>query len=184
VKLAGLCAALVVLLSSSRLLDAHPLHTSLAELSYDPAAKEIRLSVRVFIDDFTKASVAYARTKAAAARQPANAVSTESPILSYARYAFVVADRAGKRLSLASCGGKRVGDLMWLCFHSSAPSGPAGFQIADRILFDMYSDQINIVQAAYGGQKANVLFTRGDGFKRLPRSETPKRHKRFDAAVP
>ncbi len=167
-KLAGLSAALVVSLYASRPLDAHPLHTSLAELTYDPAAREIRLSVRVFVDDLARASAAFARPKNVGARAQTNSVSTESPILAYARFAFLVADRAGRRLSLASCGGKRVGDLMWLCFHSSAPSGPAGFQIADRILFDLYSDQINIVQAAYAGQRANLLFTRGDGFKRLP----------------
>jgi hypothetical protein len=168
VKLAGFCIALVVFLYASSALDGHPLHTSLAELTYDPAVREIRLSVRVFVDDLTKASAAYARQRNVGVRPQTNPASTESPILAYARFAFVVADRAGKRLSLASCGGKRVGDLMWLCFHSSAPSGPAGFQIADRILFDVYSDQINIVQAAYAGQKANLLFTRGDGFKRLP----------------
>jgi hypothetical protein len=168
VKPAGLGAALLILLSSSRLLDAHPLHTSLAELTYDAAAREIRLSIRVFVDDLIKASAAYARQRSAGVGTLSKPASTESPILAYARFAFVVADRAGKRLSLASCGGKRVGDLMWLCFHSSAPLGPAGFQIADRILFDLYSDQINIVQAAYGGQKPSLLFTRGDGFKRLP----------------
>jgi hypothetical protein len=167
VKLAGLYAALVLCLSSSPL-DAHPLHTSLAELTYDTSAQEIRLSVRVFVDDLTKASAAYARTRDPGVRPHANPVSTESPILAYARFAFIVADRTGRRLALSSCGGKRVGDLMWLCFHSSAPSGPAGFQISDRILFDLYSDQINIVQTSYAGQKANLLFTRGDGFKRLP----------------
>ena len=167
-KLVGLCAALVVFLYGSRPVDAHPLHTSLAELTYDPAAREIRLSVRVFVDDLTRASAAYARAKAAAGRQQTNSISTESPIVAYARFAVLVADRGGKRLSLASCGGKRVGDLMWMCFHASSPSGPAGLQIADRILFDLYSDQINIVQAAYAGKKVNLLFTRGDGFKRLP----------------
>lgn len=166
-KLAGLCAALVAFLFWSRPVEAHPLHTSLAELTYDARTKEIRLSVRVFIDDLTRASAAYARTRAGSVLQQKSVVA-ESPILAYARFAFIVADRAGRRLSLASCGGKRVGDLMWLCFHSSAPVGPAGFQIADRILFDLYSDQINIVQATYGGQRANLLFTRGDGAKRLP----------------
>jgi hypothetical protein len=34
-------------------------------------------------------------------------------------------------------------------------------------LFDLYADQINIVQAAYNGKRVSLLFTRGDGFKQL-----------------
>ena len=136
---------------------AHPLHTSLAEIVYDPAAKEIRISIRVFIDDLTKASNAYATSHK----------GVRTPIVDYARAAFVVADRGGHPLPLTSCGAKPVGDLMWLCFRAVAPSGIAGFQVAHRVLFDLYSDQINIVQATYNGKKTSLLFTRGEGFKKL-----------------
>ena len=162
--------ALVIALASlviAHPLEAHPLHTSLADITYDAATKEIRVSVRVFVDDFYKASSAYAGAKAAAARAAKKPVSTESPLLMYARASFMVADRSGRVLSLASCGGKRVGDLMWVCFHSSGPSDLSGFRVVNRMLFDLYADQINIVQATYGGKKTSLLFTRGDGFKRL-----------------
>jgi hypothetical protein len=157
VRLRALCVALAALVIA-RPIEAHPLHTSLAEITYDPAAKEIRVSIRVFMDDFSRAAAAYAAMKSAAA--------TGSGLM-YARASFMIADRAGRVLSLASCGGKRVGDLLWICFHSSAPAGPAGFQVADKILFDLYADQINIVQATYGGKKVSLLFTHGDGYKRL-----------------
>lgn len=81
---------------------------------------------------------------------------------------FTLADRSGRSIPLGWCGWRRVGDLVWLCFKASAPNGPSGFQVADRIFFDLYADQINIVQATYSGKKENLLFTRGDGFKRLP----------------
>ena len=165
-NLRALCVALAAVVIA-RPLEAHPLHTSLADITYDAGAKEIRVSVRVFIDDFTKASTAFAAARAAAARAAKAPVSSESPLLMYARASFMIADRGGRVLSLASCGGKRVGDLMWICFHSSAPAGLSGFRVASRILFDLYADQINIVQATYGGRKTSLLFTRGDGFKRL-----------------
>jgi hypothetical protein len=158
---------LAALLITSHSLAAHPLHTSLAELVYDPVAKEIRISVRVFVDDLTKASEAYARAKSAAGRASGGPRPAESPVLAYARASFLVTDRAGRPLSLASCGAKIIGDLMWLCFHTPAPAGPAGFRVMHRILFDLYADQINIVQASYGGKKSSLLFTRGDGFRRL-----------------
>jgi hypothetical protein len=137
---------------------AHPLHTSLAEIVYDPAAKEIRISIRVFIDDLTKASNAYAMSHKASVR---------TAIVDYARSAFIVADRRGHPVALASCGTKPVGDLMWLCFRAPAPAGLAGLQVTHKILFDLYNDQINIVQASYNGKRTSLLFTRGDGLKKL-----------------
>ena len=134
---------------------------------YDAAAKEMRVSVRVFIDDFTKAATAYAAGRAAAARAAKLPASSESPLLMYARASFIVAGRDGRPLSLASCGGKRVGDLMWICFHAAAAGDLSGYRVSDKILFDLYADQINIVQASYGGRKVSLLYTRGTGFKHL-----------------
>jgi hypothetical protein len=149
--------AIVAIVATAHSVGAHPLHTSLAEIVYDPAAKEIRISIRVFADDLTRASNAYARSHAA----------TRFPEIDYVRSAFVIADRAGHPVALAACGAKPVGDLMWLCFRATGPAAPTGFRVTHKVLFDLYADQINIVQASYGGKKVSLLFTRGDGFKRL-----------------
>lgn len=158
VRLASLPIALVVIAATARSLDAHPLHTSLAEIVYDPAAKEIRVSIRVFTDDLTKASTAYARSRK---------TSPQTMFVDYARAAFMVADGRGHLISLTSCGTKPVGDLTWLCLHAPATNAPIGFQVAHKILFDLYADQINIVQASYNGKRISLLFTRGDGFKSI-----------------
>jgi hypothetical protein len=147
--------------------ESHPLHTSLAELTYDSAQREVNISLRVFVDDFSRASAAYARAKRRMTQASSRAQSSELPALVYVRSAFAMTDRSGRRLPLAYCGGKRVADLIWLCFHTSAPGGLAGLRVSNGILFDLYSDQINIVQAAYRGKKISLLFTHGDGFKRL-----------------
>ena len=149
--------AIVAIVATAHSVGAHPLHTSLAEIVYDPAAKEIRISIRVFADDLTRASNAYARSHAA----------TQFPEIDYVRSAFVIADHGGHPLALTSCGNKPVGDLMWVCLRSAGPGGPVGLRVAHKVLFDLYADQINIVQATYGGKKVSLLFRRGDGFKRL-----------------
>lgn len=153
--------ALIWLAGTANTLDAHPLHTSLAEIVYDPAAKEIRISIRVFVDDLTKASNAYNRSHAV------GALSVEPPYGGYVRASFIVTDRRGRPLPFASCRDQRVGDLMWVCLRAPAPDGPVGLRVTHKVLFDLYADQINIVQASYGGKKVSLLFTRGDGFKRL-----------------
>ena len=149
-------AAIALIAVSAAPPVAHPIHTSLAELVYDQSAKEMRISLRVYVDDLTKASASYSR-----------AASPDSAMFAYARAYFGVADRNGKAVALASCGERLVGDLMWLCFRAPARAGPSGFSIAHKVLFDLYSDQINLVQANYNGRKVSLLFTKGDGFKKL-----------------
>ena len=148
------------------LATAHPLHTSLAEIVYDPAAKEVRVSIRVFVDDLTKASNAYAAAHRTM-RVTSLPVVPDGAIIQYVRASFMVADRGGHPVVLASCGNKPVGDLMWVCLRAPAPAGPVGLRVTHKVLFDLYADQINIVQAAYNGKRISLLFTRGDGFKRL-----------------
>jgi hypothetical protein len=142
---------------------AHPLHTSLAEIAYDAKTESILVSLRVFVDDFTKASNAY---KQRIVLSKARHLSW-SPLVNYAVETFTIADDAGRRLSLQPCGGKRVGDLMWLCFRARVGSPPRSIKVSSTILFDMYKDQINVVQATFGVRKSNALFTPGDGPKQL-----------------
>jgi hypothetical protein len=150
-----LAAAAIAL--AARPASSHPLHTSLAELTYDARAKEIRISIRVFTDDLTKASAAYAKSKSI----------RSSAVDAYSRAMFVVVDRDSRAVQLVSCGSKPVSDLTWLCYRASAPRGPSGFKVAHKILFDLYSDQINLVQAAYNGKKQSLLFVKGDRLKRI-----------------
>ena len=165
-RLAALPLALIAMAGTAHSVGAHPLHTSLAEMVYDPAAKEIRISIRVFVDDLTKASTAYAAAHSTT-RVSSLPLIPDAAIIEYARASFIVADRGGHPLALSSCGNKPVGDLMWVCLRASAPGGPVGFRVTHKVLFDLYEDQINIVQAAYSGKRISLLFTRGDGFKRL-----------------
>jgi len=149
-------AAVALIMFAAGPLVAHPIHTSLAELVYDPSAKEIRISLRVYADDLTKASASYSRV-----------APGDSAMRAYARAYFGVVDRNGQAVTLSSCGERLVGDLMWLCFMAPARTGPSGFSVAHKVLFDLYSDQINLVQANYNGRKVSLLFSRGDGFKKL-----------------
>lgn len=152
-----LAAAVLVLASplvaSDQVAEAHPLHTSLAELSFDPNSGVVSLSLRVFVDDFTAASNEWSRRS--------KGPSGNAALVAYSLATFLLYDATGKRVAMTSCGGKRVGDLMWLCFRGRMSSPLKGATVSSNILFEKYRDQINIVQASFGGPKTNLLFTPG-----------------------
>lgn len=137
---------------------AHPLHTSLAEVKYDARRGTIDVSLRVFTDDFTTAATRFAKRRGQSASHPA--------FVMYALAAFTITDAAGGRVVLQPCGERRAGDLTWLCFRGRARPG-AALRVTSRVLFDLFTDQINIVRAEFGGKKASFLFTPGDGAKPL-----------------
>jgi len=164
--LRGVALAVTLLISPaflrSETASAHPLHTSLAELQYDPRSGAVQLSLRVFVDDFTRVSIAFQQKQNAA--RPVSAGPAQSPLIGYAISSFVLTDVRSHRVALTSCGGKRVGDLMWLCFRGQVTGGGA-LRVLSQVLFDTFKDQINIVQATVGGRKSNLLFTPGETAK-------------------
>ena len=143
--------------------SAHPLHTSFAEIRHDPKTGTLMISLRVFVDDFTKASNSFQQRLVSRNRR----APMQSPLVAYAIASLTIADDAGKAFALESCGGRRVGDLLWLCLKARVASPPKSIRVSNRVLFDTYKDQINVVQATLGQRKANALFTPGDGAKRL-----------------
>jgi hypothetical protein len=137
----------------------HPLHTSFAQVTFDTRARTVEVSLRVFVDDYTSAAESWAR----GGNSRAN-----SPLVGYAVASFVLRESNGHTVALRSCGGKRVGDLMWLCLRGQLSTTPRNSSVISRVLFEKFEDQVNVVQTAYDGRKANLLFTSDDTEKRIP----------------
>jgi hypothetical protein len=154
--------ALVIVVRPSEAASRHPIHSTLTEVrSLASGAAEI--SVRVFADDFSAAVSRHAR------RTPrADHVVDDSAAFAYTMAALRVRDRAGRAVALAWCGSRRTGDVVWLCLRSTMPVALGGLEIQNRLHADLYTDQINIVQATYSGRRESLLFTVRDGVKRLP----------------
>jgi hypothetical protein len=73
-------------------------------------------------------------------------------------------------LVLASCGTRRVGELLWLCFRAplDARAVPT-LRVRSALLCEKFDDQINMVQMEYAGRRGSALFTPGDPAKPLLR---------------
>ncbi len=135
-----------------RLANAHPLHTSIAEITADPSGRTLRAMIRVFADDFTLAATRH--------RGAGSTVLTDAAALAYLQTTFVLTDRSGRRLSLRACGARRAAELLWICVETNVPGGVAGTSLRNGVLCDLHSDQVNIVRSRMKGPASSLLFTR------------------------
>lgn len=166
VKSARGASALVVLVVSlasalPRNAHAHPLHTTLTELSYATDGG-VELRIRAFVDDFTRAVGRLARAREAAG------FSRVGSTAAYLAWALRLRGGDGGVVALHPVEMRRQGDVFWIRLRGSAPAGIAGGALRNSLLFDLYDDQVNLVRASYAGRTESLLFTRSQVFRRLP----------------
>lgn len=146
----ALLVALALVGAAPRPARAHPLHTTLTEVSSGPTPGTVRLMIRVFADDFGRAS------------RVANGGRSDPAL--YLRRAVGVFDGT-RALPLRSCGVRQSGGMLWLCLEADAPSSLSTLRLRNAILCELFDDQVNVVRSLLGSSPRSVLFTRGDGAK-------------------
>jgi uncharacterized protein DUF6702 len=161
-RLAAAMLAVGLLLGAPTTGAAHPLHTTLTEVTVDAASHSVRVVVRVFADDFGSALARRARVAA-----PPAGRAWDDAASNYLNVTLALADRANRPIALHSCGTRRSTDLLWICLEGTTEESPHELRGRSSILCDLFEDQVNIVEFVSGAEKHSVLFTRGDGLKRL-----------------
>lgn len=136
----------------------HPLHTSLTVLDYFPGSGTVDLRIRAFADDFGLAVEAF---------EPVAARAGVPPVLGYLGHAVRLWDPRGRAVQLEWHGSKRSGDVLWIHLRARLPGGLRGARILNRLSFDLYDDQVNIVQITERGKRRNLLFTPGSKAKAI-----------------
>jgi hypothetical protein len=146
-------------------LRAHPLHTSLAEISYEPDGHLLVIRVRLFADDLSAAIFAGSDAFVPASKE----MPPDSLLWRYARGTIALADPEGRPIQLCWRGAARAGDTVLLELQAKmATDGPRRVRILQAMLWERFPDQVNIVRASYEGRTVTLLFTRGDPGKLLP----------------
>jgi hypothetical protein len=138
----------------------HPIHTTLTEVALDPSDGTMHFTIRAFADDFSAAVSKHGRKP-----RPADYVVADAEVASYVSAAVSVADALGKPAPVAWSGSKRAGDVVWVTFKVPSIRALRGVKVASTLLFELYDDQVNIVQTTVDGRHHSMLFTAGDGKK-------------------
>jgi len=118
-------------------------------------------TVKVFADDFLR------RVTKGSLVKPSDDAALQKLTQVYLSQTLVLNSAVGEAVPLRFCGWKRSADLIFICLSGPAKHGLSGLKIRDVILGDVFSDQVNILQAEYAGQRHSVLFM-GGGVKQLP----------------
>ena len=155
--LLALATTAAILAATARRAYSHPLHTTLTEVTF-AADGGVALVLRAFVDDFAAAVLGSRAVSAATTILPADSATAR-----YLGGTLVVADGAGRRLAWRLSGVRRAGDLVWVTLRVPGDGRVRGVRLTNRVLFERYDDQVNIVQAMVAGRRHTVLFTKRDG---------------------
>ena len=162
-RMLALALAAVSLLAVAALpapAEAHPLHTTMTDLSYDPATRALSVTIRVFADDFSAAVLP------GVPRRAEIVVPPDTAILRYVTMRFGVTGPGG-RVPMRWCGLRREGKVLFVCLRGTVAGTFAGASLTNRLLTEMFADQVNVVQTSNGGRRSTLLFTPRDGAKAL-----------------
>jgi hypothetical protein len=136
----------------------HPLHTTLTEVTV-AADGGVQIVLRAFVDDF---SAAIAGNKGTAAPAPV-LTPADTAAARYLARTVALTDAAGRAAPLVIANIRRTGDLVWVTLRAPALRSVSGARLTNRVLFDRYDDQVNIVQTSIGGRRQTLLFTKREG---------------------
>jgi hypothetical protein len=158
-RLLATFAALVLLLPRAGAAPAlHAYHSSITELRYNVAKKQLELSVKVFTDDFEKAL---------SQGQPAHVNLTDAgprPLAlasTYLTRTLQISTPAGAPLPLQVLGMQAENDGYWFYCKVPLPGPMPDIKLRQAVLLDAFGDQMNIVNIEAGGKKQSALFRAG-----------------------
>jgi hypothetical protein len=145
-----------------RAAGAHPIHTTITELT---SARDgsVTIRVRSFVDDFSAAVARYARRT-----PPTDFAVSDGEAARYTGDALQLRDARGKPIRLRFLSQRRTGDVVWLELRAERAVSLTGLRVLNTMLFEVHADQVNIVRATYGSVQHTTLFSRGDREKALP----------------
>jgi hypothetical protein len=142
---------------------AHKFHTSFTEADYNAAEGSLQITLRTFPDDLENV---LRRRGGKSVRLDAKK-EAETLLVAYLQETFQLKNAKGETVKLSWVGMDAGVDSAWLYFEARLPEGTAGAQLRNQFMFDLYDDQINLVNVKQGDRKHALTFKNGDNFQSL-----------------
>lgn len=143
--------------------SAHKYHTSVTRLEYNAEERSAEITIQTFTDDLRDilAKRAGRTVRLDGSRE------TDRLVFDYLRSAFELKSVATNS-ELQWVGMEIKGETVWLYLMAKMPEGLSKASLRNALLFDLFDDQVNIVNILHGGKKSSLVFKRGDGVREIP----------------
>ncbi|KAA9340791.1 DUF6702 family protein [Adhaeribacter soli] len=139
--------------------EAHPYHVSIAEVSYNPKSQALEIAIKVFTDDLEK-------TLSDAAKKPVTlqqSPDVKSQLAAYLKKTFQVEINAKQVLPQKFLGFETEDDAQWLYLEIPVkPEQLKQLTLRNKVLFETFEDQMNLMNVTMNGQKKTLLFKHND----------------------
>ena len=143
---------------------AHRYHTSVTRMEFKAEERVVELTLQTFADDI---EVALSQRSGVANVRLGPEPKTNALLLQYLRSTFVLKN-GEEELELEWVGMELKGHSVWFYLQAKAPAGVGQLTLSNRLLFDVFTDQFNIVNVFNRGKKGSLTFKRGDPSKAIP----------------
>ncbi len=153
----------VLLLFNLPTAEAHQFHTTLTRLDYNAKDQTAEISVQVFTHDLENIIEQKTGKRTSLEKTP----NAEKLVFEYLNEFWILKNRAGEVKKLDWVGLEAETDAAWLYFETKMPEGLESATLQNRLFFELYQDQVNLLVAKNGEQKADLAFKAGDKFKEL-----------------
>lgn len=144
----------------------HKFHVSVTQIEYNPKGQSAEITIRVFADDLENALSQY--SKRSVKLDPATANKDKQvgeTVLAYLRGAFELKGKTGRPVKLNWVGMEWQADMFWLYVEGKLPNGLEGAQLRNKVLQELFEDQVNIVNSKIDGKQIGLMFDAKDDFK-------------------
>ena len=155
-------ALLVAAFALPAVTSAHRYHTSVTRLEYNAEEHLVEITVQTFADD-----IEAALKRGGAGNVRLDSRTANKLVLEYLQKVFELRSE-NERLELEWIGMELKGYTVWIYLQAKAPGGLSKTALRNNLLFELFPDQVNIVNVAGGGKIASLVFKRGDPLKELP----------------
>src|SRR4028119_610681 len=133
---------------------AHKFHTSFTEAEYNAKEGSLQITLRTFPDDL---ELILGKRSGKSVRLDRKQ-DAEPLLVAYLQETFQLKNSKGEIVKLSWVGMDAGVDSAWLYFEARLPDGLAGAQLRNQFLFDLYDDQVNLVNVKQDKQKRALTF--------------------------
>lgn len=161
----SLASLSLLLLAFPPVASAHRYHTSVTRLEYNSEEHLAEITVQTFADDIEAALSK--RSGAEGNVRLDGSKKTNALALDYLRSVFKL-KKGEAEIELQWIGMELKGYTVWIYLQAKAPEGIAKTSLRNNLLFELFSDQINIVNVLNDGKRNTLIFKRGEAAKAIP----------------